>query len=107
MKCPTCKGDKQIAGHAYAPDASGFNQAGFGVIDCFRCNATGEVPDEQKAWIAFGQNKIGERRSRSCTLRMEAIRLGIDALLLSQAEQGMIDPVTVWPPSPKPSEAAA
>lgn len=88
MICPECKGAKEIA---VIPK---YNTSGqlIASIPCYRCEESGEVPDIQETWIHLGLSMRKDRIHRGKTLRAEAEILGIDAITLSNAERGMIDP---------------
>jgi hypothetical protein len=83
MKCPSCHGAKQflvICNGSFIP--------------CFRCKASGRVPDIQKKWIVRGRKIRNDRVKRGVTLREEAKRRKLDVLALSEMERGVIDPGT-------------
>jgi hypothetical protein len=88
--CPDCQGKGQVHAHVnYGPAGCKWKR-----IDCFRCKATGIVPDEQAAWIAEGRKRRDERVARGVSLRDEARRLGLSPAELSSIERGMRAPTS-------------
>ena len=88
MKCPTCKGDRQLFGIACG------GKAGCRPIEtkCFTCSGSGEITEQQAGWIRAGKALREDRRKRGLTLRDEAKRRGISAVELSQMECGVKEP---------------
>jgi len=88
MICPDCQGAKEIA---IIPKYNRYGQF-IDSIPCYRCEESGEVPDVQETWIHLGNTMRKDRLQRGNTLRKEAEMLGIDAVILSNAERGITDP---------------
>ena len=86
MICPDCNGERKVFAHVNRGEKG---PSGFETIDCFRCKAAGEVPDEQALWILEGKLRRTDRISRDISLREEAQRLGIPVVQLSAMERGM------------------
>jgi hypothetical protein len=95
MKCPDClKG--QIAGIACGPKIHCSPM----VLKCFRCGGSGNIPDEMGGWIKIGKQMRENRLKRDISLREEAKRLGILPSVLSQMENGRINPIEKSPGRP-------
>lgn len=80
MKCPECKGEKVI----HPP----FHP---GEIACSRCKRTGKVPKAMLQWIERGKEIKAERLARKVTLRDEARNTGVDVMVISERERGVVD----------------
>jgi DNA-binding XRE family transcriptional regulator len=89
MKCPDCEGKKEVFAHLnYGPERTGE----WKMIQCFRCNGSGVVPDEMAEWINNGQVLRQMRIDAELSLRDMAKQTGIDIVTLSQSERGYINP---------------
>ena len=87
VKCPDCKGKRQVFAHV--------NYGGHGEfkhIDCTRCGGIGAIPEQMLAWIDEGNKRRMERVARAATLREEAERLGLSPVELSKIERGLVRP---------------
>lgn len=80
MKCPDCMEGKLVG--AFHPV----------ILDCPRCNKTGEVPDIQAEWIKAGEEIRNIRRENGLILREAAEMLGINPSELSEYERGIRNP---------------
>ncbi len=86
MKCPLCKGTKQIYGHANTgPDSSKHR---WEMQPCLTCKGTGEVDDDYHNRVAAGMQMRMERLARGESLYDAAIRMGISSSELSARETG-------------------
>ena len=63
------------------------------VMQCWRCQGTGEIPAETASWTAAGEALRQSRLDRRLSVREEARRLGISPKELSEMEHGRIAPV--------------
>lgn len=88
MICPRCHGEKVMHGFG----CPGFRPMTF---PCPDCGGAGEIPDERAGWIEAGQRMQKARVDRGVSLREEAKRLGVSAVLLSDVEHGRLDPQTL------------
>lgn len=88
MKCPDCKGDGKIF-------AIGCGKKGPQMIsfDCELCAATGKIGKEKATWVKLGEKMREDRVARGLVLRKEAKRRGMDPLMLSKMERGILQPV--------------
>ena len=72
MKCPLCKGEKEICGifPVYAEDVPTEDRKMTVTIPCYRCNATGKVSIKMLKWIRDGKKLKEKRRALKLTVRM-------------------------------------
>jgi hypothetical protein len=61
-------------------------------IDCELCEKTGKIGREKVAWRKAGRRMREERIARRVVLREEAKKRGMDPLLLSRMERGIVKP---------------
>lgn len=60
-------------------------------IDCYRCNATGQVPTEMLQWVEKGKEIRTRRQAEKKTLREYGLLYGLTAAGMSDLETGRID----------------
>lgn len=95
MVCPKCQGAGLAFGWGFKFVDDAHMQDRPAVIPCQQCQGAKVVPVEMLGWIVKGEQLRETRIARRETLRDAALRLGIPATTLSQAERGVIDPDTV------------
>ena len=82
ITCPKCNGDGVIRALAHMRPIE---------LECRHCKGTGKVPKEMLAWIEHGKELHAERIVRRVTLRDEALNTGIDVMVISDRERGVVD----------------
>jgi ribosome-binding protein aMBF1 (putative translation factor) len=90
MRCSDCNGEKEIK---IFPKLSKKTGKVICTLPCDRCNGTGTVPKEMKEWMRLGEYLRNKRREEGLTLRAFSEKIGVDALIISKAERGIMDPV--------------
>jgi hypothetical protein len=95
ITCPKCQGAGLDFGWGDKFTSDATMQGGPAVIPCPQCKGAKTVPAEMIGWIVKGEQLREARIARRETLRDAALRLGIPAVVLSEAERGVIDPDTV------------
>lgn len=94
MICPDCKGKKKIIGifPVWADYVHQEKRKPYVELDCPRCKATGKVSDETPKWMKQGKIIKNRRLKTKLVLRKAARQIGIDLLMLSEMERGVIKP---------------
>ena len=87
MKCPECAGRGEIM--AIACGRKG--PVGLS-LECELCEKTGKISKTKAAWRAAGRKMRDERIGRGVVLRNEAKRRGMDPVVLSKMERGILKP---------------
>ncbi len=95
ITCPRCQGAGLDFGWGFKFVDDAHMQDRPAVINCPQCKGAKVVPVEMLGWIVKGEQLHKARIARRETLRDAALRLGIPAVVLSEAERGVIDPDTV------------
>lgn len=85
LVCPGCSGDRQVFAHVNTQDPE---THGFQWIDCSTCKGAGEITEDMRESIDAGRKARQNRIDRGLTLRQEADRLGVSAVVLSRLERG-------------------
>lgn len=88
LECPDCDGKGVILALGCgkkSPVALSF--------DCELCEKTGKINEKKNAWRKTGSLMKEERIERGLVLRKEARRRGMDPILLSKMERGIVEPV--------------
>ncbi len=80
--CPACEGEKVIRALAHMRPIE---------IPCRHCKETGKVPKAMLKWIERGEEIKAERLARRVTLRDEARNTGVDVMVISDRERGVVD----------------
>lgn len=89
MVCVACDGQGKTVGYA----CPGFRRI---EMACAPCGGSGVAPPWQAEAVARGTVLRNERMARNVSQREEAKRIGVDVVVLSQAENGR-RPVSEWP----------
>lgn len=96
MKCPSCKngirGVPLIVHPTWIMTDEELQKAWDFISKCDRCNGTGEVSEESAEWIERGKQMKQARLSMRIGMRQSAEVYGIDPLIVSQMERGIVKP---------------
>lgn len=87
ITCPDCKGQRTM--NALVQQAGGCRMM---TLPCIRCKGSGEIPFAMLRWMVEGYSLRVDRLHRDLTQREEAARLGVSVVVLSQMENGIVDP---------------
>ena len=79
VTCPDCQGTRRIEVMA----CPGFRRA---VVDCPRCEASGQVTRLEADRVAEGRRRYEDRVARGVALRDEADRQGLTPMALADIE---------------------
>ena len=89
MKCPECRGSGRIVGYV----CPGFRRV---EASCEHCGGSGTAPPWRFEAVEAGLRLRGQRLAADRSLRDQADRDGVSALLRSDCEHGRI-PLDQWP----------
>ena len=90
MTCPSCNGRGNVEMRVHVA-CGGIDHTR--TQPCLRCHGKGVVPDEMTEWIEAGRSMQATRKANNRTIREQAALIGIDEVLLSKMEHGMVDPL--------------
>lgn len=86
--CPECQGKGVVLALGCGPQHPVALS-----YDCELCGKTGKIDEARVKWREAGRRMKAARVTRGIVLREEANRRGVDVVVLSKMERGIVAPV--------------